>query len=247
MKLYLVPTPIGNLDDITLRAVKILQSVDVILAEDTRTSGVLLRHLAISKPLHSYHIFNEHQTVQRIIDQIKSGKTLALISDAGTPGISDPGFLLVRACIQNDIVVECLPGPTAFVPALVNSGLPNDRFTFEGFLPHKKGRQTRLGELAGEERTMVFYESPHRLLKTLGQFADVFGPARPASVSRELTKLFEENRRGPLSDLIAYFAEKTIKGELVICVQGKEVVREKTKRVYDDGDGESDDDAGDDE
>ena len=247
MKLYLVPTPIGNLDDITLRAVKILQSVDAILAEDTRTSGVLLRHLAISKPLHSYHIFNEHQTVQRIVDQIKSGKTLALISDAGTPGISDPGFLLVRACIQNDIVVECLPGPTAFVPALVNSGLPNDRFTFEGFLPHKKGRQTRLTELAGEERTMIFYESPHRLLKTLGQFADVFGPARPAGVSRELTKLFEENRRGPLSELIAYFAEKTIKGELVICVQGKEVVREKTKRVYDDDDGGVDNDAEDDE
>lgn len=247
MKLYLVPTPIGNLDDITLRAVKILQSVDAILAEDTRTSGVLLRHLAISKPLHSYHIFNEHQTVQRVVDQIKSGKTLALISDAGTPGISDPGFLLVRACIQNDIVVECLPGPTAFVPALVNSGLPNDRFTFEGFLPHKKGRQTRLTELAGEERTMIFYESPHRLLKTLGQFADVFGPARPAGVSRELTKLFEENRRGPLSELIAYFAEKTIKGELVICVQGKEVVREKTKRVYDDDDGGVDNDAEDDE
>lgn len=245
MKLYLVPTPIGNLDDITIRAVKILQSVDAILAEDTRTSGVLLRHLAISKPLHSYHIFNEHQTVQRVVDQLKSGKTLALISDAGTPGISDPGFLLVRACIQNDVPVECLPGPTAFVPALVNSGLATDRFTFEGFLPHKKGRQTRLGELVGEERTMVFYESPHRLLKTLGQFADVFGPDRPASVSRELTKLFEENRRGPLSELITYFTEKTIKGELVICVQGREVVREKVKRVYDgqmeSGDGNEDD------
>ena len=240
MKLYLVPTPIGNLDDITLRAIKILQSVDAILAEDTRTSGVLLRHLAISKPLHSYHIFNEHQTVQRVVDQIKGGKTLALISDAGTPGISDPGFLLVRACIQNGIVVECLPGPTAFVPALVNSGLPNDRFTFEGFLPHKKGRQTRLGELAGEERTMVFYESPHRLLKTLGQFAEVFGLDRPGSVSRELTKLFEENRRGPLSELIAYFAEKPIKGELVICVQGKETVRGKAKRVYDNEDEDED-------
>lgn len=234
MKLYLVPTPIGNLDDITLRAIKVLQSVDAILAEDTRTSGVLLRHLAISKPLHSYHIFNEHQTVQRLVDQLKSGKTLALISDAGTPGIQDPGFLLVRTCIQNDIPVECLPGATAFVPALVNSGLPTDRFTFEGFLPHKKGRQTRLAELAGEERTMIFYESPHRLLKTLSQFADVFGPGRPASVARELTKLFEENRRGALSELIAYFAEKTVKGELVICVQGKEAHRGKAKRVYDD-------------
>jgi 16S rRNA (cytidine1402-2'-O)-methyltransferase len=239
MKLYLVPTPIGNLDDITLRAIKILQSVDAILAEDTRTSGVLLRHLGISKPLHSYHIFNEHQTVQRLVSQLKEGKTLALISDAGTPGISDPGFLLVRECIKNDIVVECLPGPTAFVPALVNSGLPNDRFTFEGFLPHKKGRQTRLAELAGEERTMVFYESPHRLLKTLGQFAEVFGADRPASVSRELTKLFEENRRGPLSELITYFAEKSIKGELVVCVQGKEPERGKAKRVYDE---EEDDD-----
>jgi len=212
------------------------------LAEDTRTSSVLLRHLAISKPLHSYHIFNEHQTVQRLVDQLKSGKTLALISDAGTPAISDPGFLLVRACIQNDVPVECLPGPTAFVPALVNSGLPNDRFTFEGFLPHKKGRQTRLSELAGEERTMIFYESPHRLLKTLGQFADIFGSDRPASVSRELTKLFEENRRGPLSELITYFAEKTIKGELVICVQGKEAVSRKTKRQYDREDDTSDED-----
>lgn len=229
MKLYLVPTPIGNLDDITLRAIKILQSVDAVLAEDTRTSGVLLRHLSISKPLHSYHIFNEHQTVQRLTGQLKGGKTFALVTDAGTPGISDPGFLLVRACIQNDIPVECLPGPTAFVPALVNSGLPNDRFTFEGFLPHKKGRQTRLSELAGEERTMVFYESPHRLLKTLQQFAGVFGADRPAAVSRELTKVFEENRRGPLSELIAYFAEKTVKGELVICVQGKEREKERKK------------------
>ncbi|RIV23456.1 16S rRNA (cytidine(1402)-2'-O)-methyltransferase [Fibrisoma montanum] len=221
MKLYLVPTPIGNLDDITLRAIKVLQQVDAILAEDTRTSGVLLRHLNISKPLHSYHIFNEHQTVQRLVDQLKGGKTLALVSDAGTPGISDPGFLLVRECIRHAIPVECLPGPTAFVPALVNSGLPADRFTFEGFLPHKKGRQTRLAELADEERTMVLYESPHRLLKTLQQLADVLSPDRPASVSRELTKLFEETVRGPLSELIAYFAEKTPKGELVICVQGK--------------------------
>ncbi|GAB3989044.1 16S rRNA (cytidine(1402)-2'-O)-methyltransferase [Spirosoma daeguense] len=235
MKLYLVPTPIGNLDDITLRAINVLKSADVILAEDTRTSGVLLRHLSISKPLHSYHIFNEHQTVQRLVNQLKEGKTFALVSDAGTPGISDPGFLLVRECIKNNITVECLPGPTAFVPALVNSGLPNDRFTFEGFLPHKKGRQTRLTELAEEERTMVFYESPHRLLKTLQQFADIFGPDRPASVSRELTKLFEETQRGPLSELIAYFAQKTIKGEIVVCVQGKEPVR-KAKRKYDNDD-----------
>ncbi|QKZ14005.1 16S rRNA (cytidine(1402)-2'-O)-methyltransferase [Spirosoma sp. KUDC1026] len=238
MKLFLVPTPIGNLDDITLRAIKVLQQADAILAEDTRTSGVLLRHLTISKPLHSYHIFNEHQTVQRLIDQLKSGKTLALVSDAGTPGISDPGFLLVRECIKHDIPVECLPGPTAFVPALVNSGLPNDRFTFEGFLPHKKGRQTRLAELAGEERTMVFYESPHRLLKTLQQFADLFGPDRPASVSRELTKMFEETRRGPLSELITYFGEKTVKGEIVVCVQGKEVSKGKNKRAYADEDDE---------
>lgn len=243
MKLFLVPTPIGNLDDITLRAIKILQSADAILAEDTRTSGVLLRHLNISKPLYSYHIFNEHQTVQRLVNQLKEGKTLALVSDAGTPGISDPGFLLVRACIQNDIPVECLPGPTAFVPALVNSGLPNDRFTFEGFLPHKKGRQTRLSELAGEERTMVFYESPHRLLKTLGQFAGVFGPDRPASVSRELTKLFEENQRGTLSELIAYFAQKTVKGELVVCVQGAEAKKGgKERKNYDNDHDEPEDD-----
>ncbi|WP_266365382.1 16S rRNA (cytidine(1402)-2'-O)-methyltransferase [Tellurirhabdus rosea] len=221
MKLYLVPTPIGNLEDITLRAINVLKSVDAILAEDTRTSGVLLRHLAISKPLHSYHIFNEHQTVQRIIAQLKSGKTIALISDAGTPAISDPGFLLVRECIKADVPVECLPGATAFVPALVASGLPADRFTFEGFLPHKKGRQTRLTELSGEERTMIFYESPHRLLKTLEQFSQTFGPDRPASVSRELTKLYEETVRGTLQEIIAYFAEKAIKGELVICVQGK--------------------------
>ena len=221
MKLYLVPTPIGNLDDITLRAVNVLKSVDAILAEDTHTSGFLLKHLQISKPLHSYHIFNEHQTVQRVIAQLKAGKTLALVSDAGTPAISDPGFLLVRECIKNEIPVECLPGPTAFVPALVNSGLPADRFTFEGFLPHKKGRQTRLSELTEETRTMVFYESPHRLVKSLTQFAEVFGPDRQASVSRELTKLFEETVRGSLQEIITYFAEKTIKGELVIVVQGK--------------------------
>lgn len=221
MKLYLVPTPIGNLDDITLRAIKVLQTVDGILAEDTRTTGVLLKHLGVSKPLHSYHIFNEHGTIQKVVGQLKGGKTLALVSDAGTPAISDPGFLLVRACLENDVPVECLPGATAFVPALVNSGLPNDRFTFEGFLPHKKGRQTRIQALANEERTMIFYESPHRLLKLLDQLAEAFGPDRPASVSRELTKLFEETARGTLSEIAAYFAQKTIKGELVVCVGGR--------------------------
>lgn len=233
MKLYLIPTPIGNLEDITLRAINILRDVDAILAEDTRTSGVLLKHLGISKPLYSYHIFNEHQTVQRIVAQLKSGKTIALVSDAGTPAISDPGFLLVRECLKNEIPVECLPGPTAFVPALVNSGLPADRFTFEGFLPHKKGRQTRLQELAREERTMIFYESPHRLLKSLEQFTQYFGSDRPASVSRELTKLFEETVRGTLQEIIAYFAEKTIKGEIVIVVQGKEPEKGKRRRDYD--------------
>lgn len=221
MKLYLVPTPIGNLEDITLRAINILKSVDVILAEDTRTSGHLLKHLGISKPLQSYHIHNEHQTVQRIVLRLLKGESMALISDAGTPAVSDPGFLLVRECIKNGIAVECLPGPTAFVPALVNSGLPSDRFTFEGFLPHKKGRHTRLTELKEEERTMVFYESPHRLLKSLEQFAEYFGAERQASVSRELTKMFEETVRGTLTEIITYFAEKTIKGEIVIVVSGK--------------------------
>lgn len=222
MRLYLVPTPIGNLEDITLRAIRILKSVDVILAEDTRTSGHLLKHLEISKPMQSYHIHNEHQTITRLTDRMLKGETMALISDAGTPAISDPGFLLVRECIKLAIPVECLPGPTAFVPALVNSGLPSDRFTFEGFLPHKKGRQTRLKELAEEARTMVFYESPHRLLKSLEQLTEYFGDDRPASVSRELTKVFEENVRGSLREIIAYFAEKTIKGEIVIVVGGKE-------------------------
>lgn len=230
MKLYLVPTPIGNLDDITLRAIKVLQSVDGILAEDTRTTGFLLKHLGINKPLHSYHIFNEHGSIQKIIAQLKQGKTLALVSDAGTPAISDPGFLLVRECLDFDVPVECLPGPTAFVPALVNSGLPNDRFTFEGFLPHKKGRQTRLEALADETRTMIFYESPHRLLKLLDQLTELFGPDRPASVSRELTKLFEETVRGSLSEIGAYFAEKPIKGEIVVCVGGKPEASRSEKR-----------------
>lgn len=220
-KLYLVPTPIGNLEDITLRAINVLKNADAILAEDTRTSGILLKHLGISKPLQSYHIFNEHQTVQRLIQRLLKGETLALVSDAGTPAISDPGFLLVRECIKNKIDVECLPGPTAFVPALVNSGLPSDRFTFEGFLPHKKGRQTRLIELKEETRTMVFYESPHRLIKSLEQFAEYFGADRQASVSRELSKMFEETARGTLQEIIAHFTAKGVKGEIVIVVAGK--------------------------
>jgi 16S rRNA (cytidine1402-2'-O)-methyltransferase len=228
MKLFVVPTPIGNLEDITLRAINILKSADVILAEDTRTSGNLLKHLGISKPLQSYHIHNEHQTVARITDRILKGETMALVSDAGTPAISDPGFLLVRECIKLDIPVECLPGPTAFVPALVNSGLPNDRFTFEGFLPHKKGRQTRLQLLAQEDRTMIFYESPHRLLKSLQQFAEYFGADRPVSVSRELTKIFEENIRGTVTEVLAYFSAKTIKGEIVIIVGGKNSAQKTT-------------------
>ncbi len=220
-KLYLIPTPIGNLEDITLRAINTLKNADVILAEDTRTSGHLLKHLGITKPLQSYHIHNEHQTVQKLIARLLKGENMALVSDAGTPAISDPGFLLVRECIKNNIEVECLPGPTAFVPALVNSGLPSDRFTFEGFLPHKKGRQTRLTQLKEEERTMIFYESPHRLLKSLEQFVEYFGADRQASVSRELTKVYEETIRGTLTEIIAYFAEKTIKGEIVIVVSGK--------------------------
>ncbi len=221
-KLYLVPTPIGNLDDMTFRAVKVLQSVDIILAEDTRTSGNLLKHFEIKKTLQSYHIFNEHHTLQKCITQLKSGLQIALISDAGTPAISDPGFLLVREALANDILVECLPGATALIPALVNSGLPNDKFVFEGFLPVKKGRQTRLKFLAEETRTMVFYESPHRILKTLGEFVQYFGENRLASVSRELTKIHEENPRGTLKELQDYFTQKTsIKGEIVVVVGGK--------------------------
>lgn len=222
MKLYLVPTPIGNLDDITLRAVKVLQGVDAVLAEDTRTSGQLLKHLGIQKQLYAHHAHNEHQSAAGVVKLLKEGKTLALVSDAGTPGISDPGFLLVRECLKAGVPIECLPGPTAFVPALVNSGLPTDRFVFEGFLPVKKGRQTRLKELATEERTLVFYESPHRLLKTLDQFVETFGANRPASVSRELTKLYEETVRGTLGEIKTHYAQHpdTIKGELVICVGG---------------------------
>ncbi|MGG6229587.1 16S rRNA (cytidine(1402)-2'-O)-methyltransferase [Tenacibaculum sp. SDUM215027] len=220
-KLYLVPTPIGNLEDITLRALKVLQEVDYILAEDTRTSGKLLKHFDIATPMQSHHMHNEHKTVDTIVKRIQSGETFALISDAGTPAISDPGFLLTRACVQHGVDVECLPGATAFVPALVNSGLPNDKFVFEGFLPVKKGRQTRLKFLAEETRTMIFYESPHKLLKTLANFAEYFGEDRQISVSRELTKLFEETKRGSVKEVLAYYTEKPAKGEIVVVVDGK--------------------------
>ncbi|WP_437396155.1 16S rRNA (cytidine(1402)-2'-O)-methyltransferase [Flagellimonas lutimaris] len=220
-KLYLVPTPIGNLEDMTLRGIKVLNDVDVVLAEDTRTSGKLLKHFEIRTPLQSHHMHNEHKQVDSLVQKMKDGSTYALISDAGTPAISDPGFLLTRACVENDIEVECLPGATAFVPALVNSGLPNDRFVFEGFLPVKKGRQTRLLELAEETRTMVFYESPHKLIKTLTHFAEYFGEDRPVSVSRELTKLYEETVRGTLVEVIEHFTSKPPKGEFVIVVGGK--------------------------
>jgi 16S rRNA (cytidine1402-2'-O)-methyltransferase len=220
MKLYLIPTPIGNLEDITLRAIRMLREVDVILAEDTRTTGKLLHHLGIQKKMISHHLHNEHETVARVVEHIQAGEKVALVSDAGTPSISDPGFLLVRECLRNGIEVECLPGPTAFVPALVNSGLPSDRFCFEGFLPVKKGRQTRLEKLKEEERTMIFYESPFRLVKTLEQFAVVFGAERRASVSREMSKMFEENKQGTLPELAEYFKNKTVKGEIVIVVEG---------------------------
>ncbi|ERM84021.1 16S rRNA methyltransferase [Rhodonellum psychrophilum GCM71 = DSM 17998] len=219
--LYLVPTPIGNLKDITLRAIEILKSVDVILAEDTRTTGKLLKHYEIHRPLQSYHVFNEHKTVERLLERLKNGEQMALVSDAGTPGVSDPGFLLVRAAKDAGLEVNCLPGATAFVPALVNSGLPTDRFTFEGFLPHKKGRKTRIENLLEENRTMIFYESPHRLAKTLLQFSEAFGPDRMASVSREMTKIYEENVRGTLQELIAYYEIHPIKGEIVIVLAGK--------------------------
>ncbi|SNR53605.1 16S rRNA (cytidine(1402)-2'-O)-methyltransferase [Lutibacter flavus] len=220
-KLYLVPTPIGNLEDITLRAIRVLKEVDLILAEDTRTSGKLLKHFEISTHMHSHHMHNEHKTVANIVERIKNGDAIALISDAGTPAISDPGFLLTRACIENGIEIECLPGATAFVPALVNSGLPNDKFVFEGFLPVKKGRQTRLLFLAEETRTMIFYESPHKLLKTLTNFTEYFGEDRPISVSRELTKMYEETLRGTVADLVQHFTNKDPKGEFVVVVGGK--------------------------
>ena len=218
--LYIVPTPLGNLKDITLRSLEVLKSVDVILAEDTRTSSKLLQHYQISKPISPYHQHNEHKIIQHIADQLIAGKTFALITDAGTPGISDPGFLLVRECAKHNIKVETLPGATAFVPALVNSGLPISRFTFEGFLPLKKGRQTMLKKLATEERTMVIYESPMRLVKTLEEFIEYFGADRQCSVSRELTKMFEETKRGSLHEVCSYFREKNVKGEIVIVLQG---------------------------
>lgn len=219
--LYIVPTPIGNLGDITLRALEVLRNADLILAEDTRTSGVLLKHYEISKPLQSFHNFNEHRILAALIERLKGGEKMALVSDAGTPGISDPGFLIIRAALQASLEVECLPGPTAFVPALVKSGLPCDRFVFEGFLPQKKGRQTALKTLTEESRTMVFYESPYRLVKTLEQFCEYFGKERPASVSRELTKMFEETVNGPLETVLQHFQQKEVKGEIVIVVAGK--------------------------
>ena len=222
MRLYVVPTPVGNLEDMTFRAIRVLKSVDLILAEDTRTSGFLLKHFEIKTPMHSHHKFNEHKTVENVVQRIKSGQTVALISDAGTPAISDPGFLVVRQCVESGIEVECLPGATAFVPALVASGLPNDRFCFEGFLPQKKGRQTKINMLATESRTMIFYESPFRLVKTLTQLSEAFGVERKASVSREISKIYEETKRGTLQELIQYYTEHIPKGEIVIIVAGFE-------------------------
>ncbi|SFU27648.1 16S rRNA (cytidine1402-2'-O)-methyltransferase [Pustulibacterium marinum] len=221
MKLYLVPTPIGNLEDMTFRAVKVLKEVDFILAEDTRTSGKLLKHFEIGTPMHSHHMHNEHKTVDMIVKRIQNGETAALISDAGTPAISDPGFLLTRACVEQNIPVDCLPGATAFVPALVNSGLPNDKFVFEGFLPVKKGRQTRLKLLAEENRTIIFYESPHKLLKTLDSCKEYFGADRLISVSREISKLHEETVRGTVEEVFNYYNIHPPKGEIVIVVSGK--------------------------
>lgn len=220
-KLYLIPTPIGNLEDITLRALRILKEADILLAEDTRTSGILLKHYGIDKKLYAHHKHNEHKTVNFISKEILSGKSVALMSDAGTPGISDPGFLLVRECIKNNIEVECLPGPTAFIPALVQSGLPCDRFVFEGFLPHKKGRKTKFEALAQEDRTIVLYESPYRIVKTLEQIIEFLGAERRVCVSRELTKKFEENVRGTANDVLAYYKSKEPKGEFVVIIEGK--------------------------
>ena len=219
-KLYVVPTPVGNLEDMTFRAIRILKEADLVLAEYTRTSGILLKHFENKNAMQSHHKFNEHKTVDGVVNRIKAGETVALISDAGTPGISDPGFLVVRECVRHGIEVQCLPGATAFVPALVASGLPNEKFCFEGFLPQKKGRQTRLKALAEERRTMVFYESPHRLVKALTQFAEFFGPERQVSVSREISKVHEETVRGTLTEVIAHFTETEPRGEIVIVVAG---------------------------
>ena len=229
-KLFIVPTPIGNLEDMTFRAIRILKEVDLILAEDTRTSGKLLKHFEIGTHMHSHHMHNEHKTVENLISRLKAGETIALISDAGTPAISDPGFLLTRACVENKIEVECLPGATAFVPALVNSGLPNDKFVFEGFLPEKKGRQTRYLTLAEETRTMILYVSPHKLVKTLVEFMTYFGEERPICVSRELSKLHEENVRGTVREVLTHFENKPPKGEIVVVVGGKMTVKEKISK-----------------
>lgn len=220
--LYVVPTPVGNMEDMTFRAIRILKEADLILAEDTRTSGILLKHYEIKNAMQSHHKFNEHKTVEGIVNRIKAGETVALISDAGTPGISDPGFLVVRECVKNGIEVQCLPGATAFVPALVSSGLPDERFCFEGFLPQKKGRMTRLNALAEEPRTMIFYESPYRLLKTLTQFQEIFGADRQVSVCREISKVHEESVRGTLQEVVAYFTATEPRGEIVIILAGKE-------------------------
>jgi 16S rRNA (cytidine1402-2'-O)-methyltransferase len=228
MKLYIVPTPIGNLDDMTFRAVNVLREADIILAEDTRKTIILLKHYSIQAHLESYHKFNEHKNTERIVERISEGKTVALVSDAGTPGISDPGFLLVRNCIEKGIDVECLPGATALIPAIINSGLPCDRFCFEGFLPQKKGRQKKIAQLADEERTMVFYESPYRTLKCLEQFAEFFGEDRRISVSRELSKIHEETINGTLAEVIAHFKVTEPKGEIVIVVEGKKTKPLKT-------------------
>jgi 16S rRNA (cytidine1402-2'-O)-methyltransferase len=231
-KLYIVPTPIGNLEDMTFRAIRILKEADLILAEDTRTSGKLLKHFEISTHMHSHHMHNEHKTIENIISRLQGGETIALISDAGTPAISDPGFLITRACIENGIAVECLPGATAFVPALVNSGLPNDKFVFEGFLPDKKGRQTRYLALAEETRTMILYVSPHKLVKTLSEFVTYFGDDRPVCVSRELSKMHEENVRGTVKEVLAHFEKTAPRGEIVVVVGGKPITKETKKNKF---------------
>jgi len=230
-KLYIVPTPIGNLEDMTFRAIRILKEVDLILAEDTRTSGKLLKHFEIGTHMHSHHMHNEHKTIENLISRLKAGETIALISDAGTPAISDPGFLLTRACVENKIDVECLPGATAFVPALVNSGLPNDKFIFEGFLPDKKGRQNRYLALDEETRTMILYVSPHKLVKTLAEFITFLGEDRPICVSRELSKLHEENVRGTVREVLTHFENKPPKGEIVVVVGGKISTKENKKQT----------------
>jgi 16S rRNA (cytidine1402-2'-O)-methyltransferase len=231
-KLYIVPTPIGNLEDMTFRAIRILKEVDLILAEDTRTSGKLLKHFEIGTHMYSHHMHNEHKTIENLISRMKAGENIALISDAGTPAISDPGFLLTRACVENGIDVECLPGATAFVPALVNSGLPNDKFVFEGFLPDKKGRQTRYLALAEETRTMILYVSPHKLVKTLAEFITYFGKDRQISVSRELSKLHEENVRGTVKEVVAHFDKIAPRGEIVVVVSGKTITKEPKKSKF---------------